>query len=199
MNVFTDAQMYHPLFVQPTPELEREAPWDEPLGFMVGGMASLTFEDLGQQYFDAASLLVNVIQNKDWEDYRLANPILYLYRHSIELFLKAALGKTAKTHNLAYLAKQFQELIKTEYDYDVPDWVGDRLKELATIDPNTTTFRYSQNWDKTTKRDLPVDGEYHVDLAHLESSMLALNSALMGVVAEIAINRCEPGERSGGE
>ncbi|MBF0356900.1 MAG: hypothetical protein HQL43_16865 [Alphaproteobacteria bacterium] len=186
MRVFTDAQMYRPLFEEPTPALERETAFDGALGFMVGGMANLNFEYLGQQYFDAASLLAKAVQSKEYEDYSLANPILYLYRHSVELFLKAALGNAAKSHDLACLAEQFQALIKVEFDYDVPDWIGNRLKELAAIDPNSTAFRYSQNFDKATKRDIPVDGEYHVDLGHLQSSMLALSTALIGVVMAIA-------------
>jgi hypothetical protein len=30
------------------------------------------------------------------------------------------------------------------------------LKELAAIDPNSTAFRYSQNYDKAAKKDVPV-------------------------------------------
>jgi hypothetical protein len=72
MSVFTHAQMYRPLFEEPTPALEREDPFDGPLRFMVGGMANLNFEYLGQQYFDAASLLAKVVQSKDYEDCRAA-------------------------------------------------------------------------------------------------------------------------------
>ena len=199
MSVFTHAQMYRPLFEDPTFALEREGPFDGPLGFIVGGMANLNFEYLGQQYFDAASLLASAVRSQDYEDYRLANPILYLYRHSIELFVKAALGDAAKTHDLADLAERFQALIKAEFNYDVPDWVGKRLKELAAIDPNSTAFRYSQNYDKATKRDLPVDGEYHVDLAHLQNSMLALSTALIGVVVAIASGEGKSAKTKGGQ
>ena len=186
VTAFTDAQMNRPLFEEPTPALERVDPSEGPWGFMVGGMANLTFQHVGQQYFDAAYLLSEKIRNGDWEDHRLANPVLYLYRHSVELFLKAALGNAAKTHDLGGLADQFQAFIKTEFDADVPDWIAKRLKELAAIDPNSTAFRYSQNYDKTAKKDVPVDGEFHVDLAHLQSAMAALNTALVGVIAAVA-------------
>ena len=101
------------------------------------------------------------------------------YGHSIELFVKAALG------NAANLAERFQSLIKAEFDCDVPDWVGNRLRELAVIDPGSTAFRHGQNYDKTSKRDLPVDGEYHVNLAHLPESLRALSTAFIGVVMAI--------------
>lgn len=39
---------------------------------------------------EAAYVLTESIKKGDWEDYRLANPGLFLYWHSIELFLKGA-------------------------------------------------------------------------------------------------------------
>lgn len=103
MSEVTEAQMNRPLFEEPTLALERTDASEDMPGFMIGGMANLPFQHMGQQYFDAAYLLCETIRNGEWDDYRLANPVLYLYRHSIELFLKAALGNAAKTHNLAEL------------------------------------------------------------------------------------------------
>lgn len=34
---------------------------------------------------------------------------------------------------------------------------------------------------------MPVHGEFHVDLAHLQSAMVALNSAIVGVLAAIEL------------
>jgi hypothetical protein len=53
-----------------------------------------------------------------------------------------------------------------------------RLKELAKIDPGSTAFRYSENRDETSKKYVPVDGEFHVDLRHLQRVMNALKTAL---------------------
>ena len=186
MAVFTEDQMTRPLFEKPVTELEGIDLSAIPPGFMIGGMANLSLQQIGQQYFDAAFMLTEAIRNGDWECHGLANPVLYLYRHSIELFLKAALGDTAKTHDLIKLADQFRAFIKDEFDNDLPDWISARLNELATIDPGSTAFRYSQNYDKASKTDVPVDGEFHIDLAHLQSAMMALNSMLVGVIASVA-------------
>jgi hypothetical protein len=156
------------------------------LGFLIGGGANLSLRHLGQQYFDAARLLADSIRSGDWEDHRLANPVLYLYRHSIELFLKAAMGNAARSHSLDRLADEFAAFVKREFDANVPGWIVGRMKELGAIDPNSTAFRYSQNYNKTSKSNQPVDGEYHVDLLHLQSAMRALNCALVGVIAAIA-------------
>jgi hypothetical protein len=186
MTKFSENQTHRPLFEEPTLDIERVDPSEGPLGFMIGGMANLPLEYLGQQYFDAASVLAERIRNGAWEDYRLANPTLFLYRHSIELLLKAAMGATAKTHSLDKLTDQFVEFVRREYGEDVPGWIIGRMKELAKIDPNSTAFRYSRNYDKATKQDTPVDGEFHVDLLHLQNAMNALNAALVGVIAGCA-------------
>lgn len=185
MTVFSDEQMHRPLFEEPTPAIERRDAWEKPYGFLIGGGANLSLQHLGQQYYDAAYLLVESIKHQDLEDYRLANPVLYLYRHSVELFLKAAMGEAAKTHSLDRLADEFADFVKQRFDALVPEWIVGRMKELGTIDPSSTAFRYSQNYDESVRRDVPIAGEYHVDLLHLQSAMVALNIALVGVIAGV--------------
>lgn len=184
MNVFPESAMTRPLFEEPSPELERIEPWFGPKGFMIGGMALPKEQELGQQYFDAANILVETIKRGDWEDYKLANPALYLYRHSIELTIKSLIGPAVKGHNLAALADRFESTVWERFGQEVPGWITARLKEIAAIDPNSTAFRYSQNYDKQLKRDVPVDGELHVDLGHLQDAMRVLNAALVGMGAQ---------------
>jgi HEPN domain-containing protein len=182
MNDFSEDQMYRPLFEEPTHEIERGDAWEGPLGFLVGGMANQSLQQLAEQYFDAAFLLTEIIQNHQREDYRLANPTLFLYRHSIELLLKAALGVTAKTHSLDELADDLVTFVKRESGREVPSWITARIKELAKIDPGSTAFLYGENWDKTARKDLPVEGEFHVDLLHLQRVMNTLKTALYGLL-----------------
>lgn len=194
MTTFTHDQMHRPIFEEPDHLHERTDEWSEPKGFMVGGMANMSFQHLGQQYFDAAHALVDHILNKDHHpDYRLSNPVLYLYRHSIELFLKAILAGAAKTHSLETLVDEYREFIKAEFDADVPQWIITRMTELAEIDPNSTAFRYNKVYDRATKTDNPVAGEYFVDLHHLRSAMTVLNIVLVGVIAAVA---CGEGKSS---
>jgi len=49
-----------PLFGEPTDDLEREDAWCESKGFLIGGWMP-SRDDLAQQYFDAASVLVDSI------------------------------------------------------------------------------------------------------------------------------------------
>ncbi|MGI1663965.1 hypothetical protein ACRDNQ_17130 [Palleronia sp. KMU-117] len=186
MTGFNEDQMHRPLFEEPTAALERPSQWSEPLGFMVGGMANQKYQQLGQQYFNAAHYLVESIKHQDVADSEVANPILYLYRHSIELFLKAVMLDAAKTHSLDSLAEEYRAFIKEEFDADCPEWIITRMKELGGIDPNSTAFRYNMTYDKSAKADIPVDGEFHVNLHHFQSAMTALNVALVGTIAMVA-------------
>ena len=62
-----------------------------------------------------------------------------------------------------------------------------RLKEIASIDPGSTAFRYGENYDPVAKRSTPpVSSALYVSLPHLQRAMLTLNAALVGAIAEIA-------------
>ncbi len=186
MAGFTEEQMHRPLFEEPTAAIERPDQWSEPLGFLVGGGANQRYQHLGQQYYNAAEHLVEGIKHQDVADYEVANPVLYLYRHSIELFLKAIMQGAAKTHSLDTLADEYRDFIKDEFGSDCPKWIITRMKELGAIDPNSTAFRYNMTYNKQAKTDEPVPGEFHVNLHHLKSAMTALNVALVGTIAMVA-------------
>jgi len=187
MTLFSDEQMHRPIFEELASQHERDDEWSSPPGFVVGGMANMSYQHLGQQYFNAAHMLTeNILQQEAFTSYELSNPVLYLYRHSIELFLKAIMRDAAKTHKLCTLADEYREFIKNEFEAEVPDWILKRMRDLADIDPASTAFRYNETYDRKKGVDQPVIGEYHVDLRHLRSAMLVLNTALVGVIAAVA-------------
>lgn len=171
--------MHRPLFEEPTTGIEREHPYEGPHGFLIGGGANLKFSEIGQQYFDAADALVGLITSQEIEDCKIGNPVVYFHRHSIELFLKAILPGTWG-HNLETLACKFESFVRAEFAASVPDWIIGRLKEISRLDPDSATFRYNQN------PTLVYEGEFHVDLLHLQSTMHALNTVLVGVIAAVA-------------
>jgi hypothetical protein len=171
--------MIRPLFEEPSPAIERSSPWAGPKGFLIGGMALPIKEELSLQYFDAANLLLKAIHNDEMEDYRLVNPVLFLYRHSIELMLKSFVDSTG--HDLAALADKFAAVVKQRFGEEPPAWIMVRLKEIAQIDPNSTAFRYSENYNRQLKQHVPVDGELYISLSHLREVMETLNAGLVSV------------------
>lgn len=174
---------YQPLFAEPTEDCEREDPFSGPMGFMFGGMFVPTRLELSRQYFDAANLLLEAIKKQRIEDYALTNPALFLFRHALELVLKAVLElrveKVPQTHDLVALLKHLQRLAKDKYRQDVPDWIISRIGEFAAIDPGSMAFRYAQDrYDGKGSRPTSVAAETYVGLPHLQRSMEELYTAL---------------------
>jgi HEPN domain-containing protein len=179
LRFFTAEDLDRPLFEDTSPACEREDPFSGPQGFMLGGMSQTTIASLSEEYFDAANLIVEAIKRGDWEDYKVGNAALFLYRHSVELLLKAALGKFAFTHSLSDLADSYAAMILERYGQPLDDWIVRRLGELASMDPRSTMFRYGA----------PMSEEIYVSLPHLQSAMLALNAALSVEVWEVLKGR----------
>lgn len=167
-----------PLFEELSDKHEREDAYGGPYGVMIGGMALPTKYDLAVQYLDAADYLVACIRKQEVEDFTLANPILFLYRHSIEMLIKSLLPDERNTHNLAGLIALYQEHVRRKYSCKVPGWILDRIKDIDEVDPGSTAFRYAENRDKKSKDCVPVDGEIHVYLANIQTVAKALHSAL---------------------
>ena len=188
-DIFTKEAMTRPLFQEPSEDIMREDPWSGPKGFMFGGMSHASTASLAEEYFAAANLIIDAIKRNEVEDYKLANAALFLYRHSFELILKAALGKPKQIHDLGKLADSFAHTVKECYREDVPTWIMRRLKELAAIDPGSLAFRYGDYVDPLDKKNTRLNGEIYIDLDHLQTAMKALNTALVGAVGEIATIR----------
>ncbi len=102
-DIFTEEAMTRPLFEELTSEHAREDGWSGPHGFAFGGMMQANNASLAEEYFAAANALVAAIKDQRVEDYRIANVALFLYRHSCELLLKAALAEPRRTHDLGEL------------------------------------------------------------------------------------------------
>jgi hypothetical protein len=177
--------MWRPLFKEPDDELEREDEWSEPKGFLIGGWALYTKREIAQQYFDAANILVEAIERNQWEDYKLAFPVLYLYRHMLELMLKAIVNSRTPTHDIGELMSDVEALVQARYGQPLPAWIGTWLREISVRDSNSTTYRYGEVYDKASKSYGPVPGEEHVELRNLQEAMEATYRVLSRLLDEI--------------
>jgi hypothetical protein len=195
MSPFAQEAMTRPLFEEPTSDIERIDGFSEPHGFLFGEQAGMGGNpdnlSLAQDHMEAAYVLTEAVMKGDWEDYRIAEPLMYLYRHSTELFLKGVMNSDGKHHDLKALADEFATFIKTNIGRKVPEWVTRRLNEIASVDPKSTMFRYGKTFDSRTKRDYPIPGESYVDLPHLQDAMIALNWAIASVVGGVCTERME--------
>ena len=132
------------LFEEPDPSIERQCEWDEPKGFMFGGMSMLTEASLSQvaeQYFNAAKALLLIIRNNEVADYELQNPVFYLFRQTMELLIKAVLLAEGKSilENKKYL--HTLQILLGRLD-NVPVDFQSLIQQLNEIDPKSTLLRY---------------------------------------------------------
>ncbi len=101
-------------------------------------------------YHEAASLLVDLIDGKLQKDY-IVYPILFLYRHYLELMLKTLIleisgtdgkalpPKLGNEHKLTTLWDSLLTLIPPATGQDI---AGKLLGEFTLIDPQSISFRY---------------------------------------------------------
>lgn len=173
----SDEDFNRPLFIDPPDDIGREDAWGGPYAFLLGGMGDPSYSEIAAEYFAAATQLVDDILQQRIEDFSVAMPILFLYRHSVELILKGAMGEP-HGHELDVLAEMFSNYVKQQYQEQVPSWIMNRLKELSEIDPRSTSFRYAEKTTSKRQGTVPLGGEHFIDLIHLRRSMLALFKAL---------------------
>jgi hypothetical protein len=171
-----------PLFMELSDDHYRTDAYSGPHGFVVGGMARPTKLELAEQYMLAANSLVEAIKRQELEDFRIANPVLFLYRHAIELALKALLRSTSMHHKLDALGADLKKFARDNYQQDVPVWISRRLDQLAAIDPNSMAFRYAEDKYDGRKDCSPVDGELYAGVAHFQQAMNELFGVLAGAV-----------------
>jgi hypothetical protein len=107
-------------------------------------------------------------------------PIMYNYRHSVELYLKAVLPpQKEKHHNLQILFKELNEILKNKDATVIPDWFKNLVYEFNDFDPNSTTFRYSEAG--VLSKSTGDRGEFMIDLQHIKKLMSWFGQSLQRI------------------
>lgn len=120
-------------------------------GGILGGARKL---DLADSYKNSGDLLVDNLEkgHNNWTNFF---PIIYLYRHSIELYFKAIIKEENITHDLPTLLREFNKLLEVK----PPQWFENMVKSFNEFDPGSTSFRYG---------DLEWNEEIVIDLKHIK-------------------------------
>jgi hypothetical protein len=153
------AQVHTPVFEE-MPEGVDET-WEH--GVMIGGMAMYNLPQVAKSYKLAADALVERALSKH-EAQEIHYPIIFLYRHSLELYLKAMLKQPPADHDLNTLI----ELLQREAGKQVPSWIEGRVRDFHEIDRQSDAFRYATG---------PDCDELWVDLHRLKAVMDRLAAA----------------------
>jgi hypothetical protein len=114
-------------------------------GALLGGMIDFSEQDLAESYFTAADALVGRVRKRRQYGRDLINPVLFLYRQGIELYLKAIVRPAKRNHDLAALLAAFRQHIRHRYTENLPGWLTGAVSELATYDPYADAFRYAES------------------------------------------------------
>jgi DNA-binding transcriptional MerR regulator len=145
------AGLNSPIFQEPSEEMDET--WRH--GALVGGIACRDLPQVARAYKLAADELLKHALSK-YEPHELDYPVLFLYRHTVELYLKAALENPPEHHDLSRLI----QLLEAESGKKIAVWVRDRLWDFHRIDRMAALFRYA---------DPPADGELWIDFHQLQA------------------------------
>ena len=138
-------------------------------------------------YKQAADLLVEQTEIEAWSRQKLVYPIVFCYRHFLELTLKAMLKEYGSMgnvpenwshHSLKDLWQAFRELLRN-LDSDHPEETGiDAVEhciiEFEKIDPFSDAFRYPD------RKGQPFDIDHEsIDLPHLRDTVQVIENYFM--------------------
>lgn len=128
-----------PIFQEPTEEITNIGS-----NVIFAGMASLDGRlSIANAFKESGDILFETVKEQgNLHDF--TSPILYQYRHAIELYLKSILIKPEKIHDLLKLYDKFETLIKTEFQTEVPSWLKEMILGFNKIDPGGDILRYGE-------------------------------------------------------
>jgi hypothetical protein len=137
-------------------------------------MALSEFADL---YFLAVSyktagdaLVDSAIENDNAHE--LIYPIIYNYRHSIELYLKDSITNRKANHSLTTPLEELKQNLQETLHVAIPEWFENTILAFSQYDPKGVSFRYGGN--------LP-EYETFVDIHHLKQLIRLLGKAFQAI------------------
>lgn len=93
----------------------------------------------------ASDVLVDKVLESGVEAYEVVYPVLYNYRHCLELYLKAVL-RDARGHKLSDLMEKLEEQVQEKFKANLPVWFKKWLLEFDEFDHGSDTFRYADKY-----------------------------------------------------
>jgi hypothetical protein len=176
-----------PLFSGDWERAHRQDEWSYPKGIVRDGMIGLSMDmrSLGDQYFEAAEAIISLVMNNDVPDYTVSNPIMYLYRHAVELYLKTAIEKqTGKPYRWPKRKTGHELDLIVQSAPHLSDAARERILELHAIDPKSTHLRFGGSG-------LPGP-EGWAEMTEFRDSMRALRKHLNGLIDRLGTKTVGP-------
>jgi hypothetical protein len=146
-----------PILQEPPDDLDET--WRH--GILLNGGGVDGYLALARNYRESADALLDSAlksgEPRDW-----GYPVLFAYRHTLELYLKIIGEADERTHSL----KECVRLIETRHGERLPSPAREWIIELDKIDPAGTAFRYVDDQAQTLKY-----AEFWVDFVQFKFAM----------------------------
>jgi len=178
-NYYEDA-FIHELY-RHTPLLQDEVPEiDEPYryGLLMSPTVYLEPLEIARSYRDAAGILWKNAMDSGQPGLE-CYPMLFTYRHTLELYLKILGCIDEYTHDLLKCMKILEEYHQTKIPVKLKEWI----ETLHCMDPKGTTHRYAQS-----NTVFCMDGNW-LDLKHFKFAMDTLFNELDHAVLKSEVLR----------
>lgn len=110
---------------------------------LIGGFADMqSLLTIAESYKSRADDLVEITVRDSDIAYEYTFPILFLYRHSLELFLKSLKSDFKRKHPFEDLIKNIKDRAKNRIPDDALNELIARINEFIEMDNRSTRFRY---------------------------------------------------------
>ncbi len=152
-----DLYLHTPLLQEPPDDLDET--WRH--GILLNGASINESLELARNYRRSAAVLLDLAL-KEASPFAWACPVLFTYRHTLELYLKIIGEITVFTHSL----KDCVSLVEVRHGKKIGFPVREWILELDKLDPGSTAFRYSNDHIGTFK-----GAEYWVDFVQFKFAM----------------------------
>lgn len=163
-------------------------------GAFIGGMvAGYADAGLAEDYRRAADALVERSLRDD-SIHEIVMPVLFLYRHAIELRLKSIARPEKLDHNLQGLVSRVNTLLAEAGGSELARDVVKRIGEISGFDPAADAFRFTHARRKKHEKrpEMHFINEVWVDVRLLRSVVAEIDQALLEASARLAGTRSEP-------
>lgn len=175
--------LYRRILQDHTPILQPAPDWLDEMwthGVFLNGGGVEEYLALARSYRDTADTLLEAAlksnEARDW-----AYPVLYAYRHTLELYLKIIGDVQERTHSLRRCVELVERRLGAKIGTPIRGWII----EFDRIDPGGTAFRYADDDSETLRK-----AEYWVDFHHLKYAMGRVFQAMDLACLESKVQQC---------
>lgn len=157
----------HKIFTDPPDGLGEE---DFNFGTFVPAMGSMENVEVARAFAEAGDRLIEAAaaRRESWE---AAYPILFCYRHAVEMYLKALLPEGTQGHRLSDLVRLLMPYLQSHHPADEVAWLANRVAEFDRLDPKSTVFRYPDGPATSYRPGELPDPELWVDFRRMQRAI----------------------------